>query len=158
MTSLVWHSSMLVNLVLALSVWVSSSIPDLEVALSCVCVRVCVCVLQSLHLISLYTSLYFSRNNIYYIFSSNDPGIYNIKMYYKGKSDPIYERNMQLEDLLEMQNQSDPVIDMEGFVLLSVRRTLLLMNRLFIKGDTPHRGSIQRRLSLSISSTSNVKI
>jgi hypothetical protein len=49
------------------------------------------------------------RNNIYYIFSSNDPGIYNIKMYYKGKSDPIYERNMQLEDLLEMQNQSDPV-------------------------------------------------
>jgi hypothetical protein len=75
---------MLVNLVLALSVWVSSSIPDLEVALSCVCVRVCVCVLQSLHLISLYTSLYFSRNNIYYIFSSNDPGIYNIKMYYKG--------------------------------------------------------------------------
>jgi hypothetical protein len=75
-----------------------------------------------------------------------------------GKSDPIYERNMQLEDLLEMQNQSDPVIDMEGFVLLSVRRTLLLMNRLFIKGDTPHRGSIQRRLSLSISSTSNVKI
>ena len=49
------------------------------------------------------------------------------------------------------------VIDMEGFVLLNVRRTLLLLNRLFIRGEVAHRSSIHRRISLSIASTSNAK-
>ncbi|XP_065888130.1 uncharacterized protein [Dysidea avara] len=84
------------------------------------------------------------RNNIYYMFSSTEPGIYKITMHYKGHPKAIYQKNIHLEDLLELQHLRDPILDMEGFVLLNVRRTLLLLNRTFIKGETPLHRPISR--------------
>ena len=76
------------------------------------------------------------RTTIQYVFSCPEPGIYNIAMHRKGSQKAIYEKTLHLEDLLELQHLSDPIIEMEGFVVLNVRRTLILLNRIFMRKDS----------------------
>lgn len=85
------------------------------------------------------------RGNIYYSISCQEPGIYNIVVHQKGSEKVIYEKQLHLEDLLEHQHFPDPIIDMEGLVLLNARQTLLLLSRYFIKKDPPR--PVSRHLS-----------
>ena len=85
------------------------------------------------------------RGNIYYSISCQEPGIYNIVVHQKGSEKVIYEKQLHLEDLLEHQHFPDPIIDMEGLVLLYARQTLLLLSRYFIKKDPPR--PVSRHLS-----------
>lgn len=87
------------------------------------------------------------RGSVYYILSCLEPGIYSLAMHHKGHSKAIYDKRIHLEDLLELQHLRDPVIDLEGFVVLNVRRTLLLLNRHFIRRDSASHHQISRHFS-----------
>eukprot|EP00731_Ephydatia_muelleri_P030416 Em0021g939a len=87
------------------------------------------------------------RASIQYLFSCPEPGIYIIAMHRKGSQKAIYERTVHLEDLLELQHLSDPIIEMEGFVVLNVRRTLILLNRIFMRKDSGYHRPISRHFS-----------
>jgi hypothetical protein len=65
--------------------------------------------------------------------------------YFVGNQKVIFEKQLCLEDLLEQQHLQDPVINMEGLVLLNARRTLMMLSRYFMKKDPPR--PVSRHLS-----------
>ncbi|XP_019850644.1 PREDICTED: GTPase-activating protein-like isoform X2 [Amphimedon queenslandica] len=85
------------------------------------------------------------RGTMYYAIFCVEPGIYSITVHQKGNDKAIYEKKLCLEDLLEQQRLQDPVIDMEGLVLLNARRTLMMLSRCFMKKDNPR--PVSRHLS-----------
>ncbi|XP_064394192.1 uncharacterized protein LOC135341540 isoform X2 [Halichondria panicea] len=98
------------------------------------------------------------RKAISYQMSCPEPGIYLLSMHYKGHQKAIYEKTLHLEDLLELQHLRDPVIDMEGFVILNVRRTLLLLNRYFMRREAGPSRPMSRHFSapaLTLNGTKN---
>lgn len=63
-----------------------------------------------------------------------DPGIYKISMYYKipMPGQPcLMELDLHLEDLLELQHFRDPILNLNEYVVLDVRRTLLFLHKYF---------------------------
>lgn len=75
------------------------------------------------------------KSNIYFTVVSPEPGIYKITLHYKspipGQS-PKMELDLRLEDLLEQQHFRDPVLNLNEFVVLDVRHTLLFLRKHFV--------------------------
>eukprot|EP01137_Pigoraptor_chileana_P029672 Opistho-2@15132 len=72
------------------------------------------------------------RNNIYFNFSSPEPGLFVIALFYKGRDKAIVEMSLNLEDLLEKQHDNLQHLDLE-YVQLNVNKTLHLLNKTFLK-------------------------
>ncbi|XP_048588250.1 GTPase-activating protein isoform X2 [Nematostella vectensis] len=71
------------------------------------------------------------KSDISVTLASPEPGIYTIALYYKGKTSKAYETDLNLEELLEKQHLSDPVLHLNDFVVVDVKRTLLLLHKYF---------------------------
>jgi Ras GTPase-activating-like protein IQGAP2/3 len=76
-----------------------------------------------------------SKTNIYLTVLSAEPGIYKVTLHYKtplpGK-EPKLEIELRLEDMLELQHFRDPILNVNEFVVLDVRRTLLFLRKHFV--------------------------
>jgi len=74
------------------------------------------------------------KNNISFTVACVEPGIYRISLHYKSPlpGHPSFmELDLHLEDLLELQHFSDPILNLNEFVVLDVRRTLLFLHKHF---------------------------
>ncbi|CAO3696688.1 unnamed protein product [Rhizopus stolonifer] len=71
------------------------------------------------------------RTNIFFTISSPLPGTFVIAMHFKGRDKPILEMDLKLDDLLEKQQDSVELLDLE-YVRLNVSKTLALLNKTFI--------------------------
>ncbi|KAG1467244.1 hypothetical protein G6F56_004517 [Rhizopus delemar] len=71
------------------------------------------------------------RSNIFFTISSPLPGTFVIAMHFKGRDKPILEMDLKLDDLLEKQQDSVELLDLE-YVRLNVSKTLALLNKTFI--------------------------
>ncbi|KAJ3099582.1 glyceraldehyde-3-phosphate dehydrogenase 1 [Phlyctochytrium planicorne] len=72
------------------------------------------------------------RANIFFNVSSPVMGTFLIALHFKGREKPILEMDLKLDDLLEKQQQGVQLLDLE-YVQLSVAKTLLLLNKTFLK-------------------------
>lgn len=74
------------------------------------------------------------KQNISFTVFSTEPGIYRIQLHYKipipGHSN-LMQLDLHLEDLLELQHFRDPIMNLNEFVVLDVRRTLLFLHKHF---------------------------
>ncbi|KAI9248995.1 Rho GTPase activation protein, partial [Sporodiniella umbellata] len=71
------------------------------------------------------------RANIFFTISSPLPGTFVIAMHFKGRDKPILEMDLKLDDLLEKQQDSVELLDLE-YVRLNVTKTLNLLHKTFI--------------------------
>ncbi|EIE88660.1 hypothetical protein G6F46_010243 [Rhizopus delemar] len=71
------------------------------------------------------------RANIFFSISSPLPGTFVIAMHFKGREKPILEMDLKLDDLLEKQQDSVELLDLE-YVRLNVTKTLNLLNKTFV--------------------------
>ncbi|KAJ3214314.1 glyceraldehyde-3-phosphate dehydrogenase 1 [Dinochytrium kinnereticum] len=72
------------------------------------------------------------RGNIFFNISSPVMGTFLIALHFKGRDKPILEMDLKLDDLLEKQQQGVQLLDLE-YVQLSVSKTLILLNKTFLK-------------------------
>ncbi|KAI9754888.1 MAG: glyceraldehyde-3-phosphate dehydrogenase 1 [Lichina confinis] len=72
------------------------------------------------------------RGNIYFNFSSPSPGNFIISLHYKGRNRSLLELDLKLDDLLEMQKDSQEDLDLE-YVQFNVPKVLTLLNRRFAR-------------------------
>ncbi|XP_031568487.1 GTPase-activating protein-like [Actinia tenebrosa] len=63
--------------------------------------------------------------------SSPEPGIYTVTLFYKGETSKAYETDLILEELLEKQHLSNPALHLNDFVVVDVKKTLLLLHKYF---------------------------
>lgn len=70
------------------------------------------------------------RLNIFFHISSPIPGTFVISLHYKGRDRGLLELDLKLDDLLEMQQNSVHLLDLE-YVHFSVAKTLKLLNTQF---------------------------
>ncbi|CCG80715.1 Putative uncharacterized protein [Taphrina deformans PYCC 5710] len=70
------------------------------------------------------------RLNIYFNISSPIPGTFVISLHYKGRDRGLLELDLKLDDLLEMQQNSVHLLDLE-YVHFSVPKTLKMLNTQF---------------------------
>lgn len=75
------------------------------------------------------------KSNIYFTVMSSQPGIYEIGLHYRvpmpGQNPKLETIELSLEDLLELQHLRDPVLNLNDYVLLDVRRTLSFLHKNF---------------------------
>ncbi|EEP82015.1 ras-GAP protein [Uncinocarpus reesii 1704] len=72
------------------------------------------------------------RANIYFMFKSPLPGTFVISLHYKGRARGLLELDLKLDDLLEMQKDSQEDLDLE-YVQFNVSRVLALLNKRFAR-------------------------
>ncbi|KLJ10289.1 IQ domain-containing protein containing GTPase activating protein [Blastomyces silverae] len=72
------------------------------------------------------------RANIYFMFKSPLPGTFVISLHYKGRARGLLELDLKLDDLLEMQKDSQEDLDLE-YVQFNVSRVLSLLNKRFAR-------------------------
>ncbi|PGH21562.1 hypothetical protein AJ80_03122 [Polytolypa hystricis UAMH7299] len=72
------------------------------------------------------------RANIYFMFKSPLPGTFVISLHYKGRARGLLELDLKLDDLLEMQKDSQEDLDLE-YVQFNVSRVLTLLNKRFAR-------------------------
>lgn len=72
------------------------------------------------------------RGNIYFNFSSQSPGNFIISLHYRGRPRSLLELDLKLDDLLEMQKDSQEDLDLE-YVQFNVPKVLTLLNRRFAR-------------------------
>ncbi|KAK2743232.1 glyceraldehyde-3-phosphate dehydrogenase 1 [Myotisia sp. PD_48] len=72
------------------------------------------------------------RANIYFMFRSPLPGTFVISLHYKGRARGLLELDLKLDDLLEMQKDSQEDLDLE-YVQFNVSRVLALLNKRFAR-------------------------
>ncbi|QKX56183.1 uncharacterized protein TRUGW13939_03283 [Talaromyces rugulosus] len=70
------------------------------------------------------------RANIYFMFKSPLPGTFVISLHYKGRARGLLELDLKLDDLLEMQKDSQEDLDLE-YVQFNVTKVLTLLNKRF---------------------------
>lgn len=70
------------------------------------------------------------RINIFFNISSPIPGTFVISLHYKGRNRGLLELDLKLDDLLEMQQNSVQLLDLE-YVHFSVTKTLKMLNSQF---------------------------
>ncbi|KAK2763803.1 glyceraldehyde-3-phosphate dehydrogenase 1 [Arachnomyces sp. PD_36] len=70
------------------------------------------------------------RANIYFMFKSPLPGTFVISLHYKGRARGLLELDLKLDDLLEMQKDSQEDLDLE-YVQFNVSKVLTLLNKRF---------------------------
>lgn len=70
------------------------------------------------------------RQQIYFSIYSPTPGSFLIALHFKGRTEPLVEVDVKLDDLLEKQNDHDQVLDME-YVRLNVGRLYGLLCGLY---------------------------
>ncbi|KAI8368200.1 Rho GTPase activation protein [Radiomyces spectabilis] len=73
----------------------------------------------------------YRRNNIFITISSPTPGTFIIAIHYKGRDKPILEIDLKLDDLLEKQQDSIEILDLE-YIKLDVSKILQLLSKTFI--------------------------
>lgn len=71
------------------------------------------------------------RNNLYFLLSIEEAGVFKIAVHYEGRENEIISHNFHLEDLLEHQYLQNPVLSDLGFVNLNAKNLLLLIYRTF---------------------------
>eukprot|EP00794_Sanderia_malayensis_P010898 gene10898-12057_t len=75
------------------------------------------------------------KSNIYFTVVSSQPGIYEIGLHYRvplpGENPKLDTIELSLEDLLELQHLRDPVLNLNDFIVLDVRRTLSFLHKNF---------------------------
>jgi Ras GTPase-activating-like protein IQGAP2/3 len=72
------------------------------------------------------------RANIYFNFTSPLPGTFVISLHYKGRNRGLLELDLKLDDLLEMQKDSQEELDLE-YVQFNVSKVLVLLNKRFAR-------------------------
>lgn len=72
------------------------------------------------------------RANIYFMFKSPLPGTFVISLHYKGRARGLLELDLKLDDLLEMQKDSQEDLDLE-YVQFNVTKVLTLLNKRFAR-------------------------
>ncbi|OKL58872.1 hypothetical protein UA08_05569 [Talaromyces atroroseus] len=72
------------------------------------------------------------RANIYFMFRSPLPGTFVISLHYKGRARGLLELDLKLDDLLEMQKDSQEDLDLE-YVQFNVSKVLVLLNKRFAR-------------------------
>lgn len=72
------------------------------------------------------------RANIYFMFRSPLPGTFVISLHYKGRARGLLELDLKLDDLLEMQKDSQEDLDLE-YVQFNVTKVLTLLNKRFAR-------------------------
>jgi Ras GTPase-activating-like protein IQGAP2/3 len=72
------------------------------------------------------------RANIYFNFTSPLPGTFVISLHYKGRNRGLLELDLKLDDLLEMQKDSQEDLDLE-YVQFNVSKVLVLLNKRFAR-------------------------
>ncbi|MCJ1338564.1 glyceraldehyde-3-phosphate dehydrogenase 1, partial [Bachmanniomyces sp. S44760] len=72
------------------------------------------------------------RANIYFNFTSPLPGTFVISLHYKGRNRGLLELDLKLDDLLEMQKDSQEDLDLE-YVQFNVPKVLALLNKRFAR-------------------------
>ncbi|KAI9754077.1 MAG: MutS-like protein [Chaenotheca gracillima] len=72
------------------------------------------------------------RANIYFNFTSPLPGTFVISLHYKGRTRSLLELDLKLDDLLEMQKDSQEDLDLE-YVQFNVPKVLNLLNKRFAR-------------------------
>ncbi|KAF2147284.1 uncharacterized protein K452DRAFT_282277 [Aplosporella prunicola CBS 121167] len=72
------------------------------------------------------------RANIYFNFTSPLPGTFVISLHYKGRNRGLLELDLKLDDLLEMQKDSQEDLDLE-YVQFNVSKVLNLLNKRFAR-------------------------
>lgn len=72
------------------------------------------------------------RANIYFNFTSPLPGTFVISLHYKGRNRGLLELDLKLDDLLEMQKDSQEDLDLE-YVQFNVTKVLNLLNKRFAR-------------------------
>lgn len=72
------------------------------------------------------------RANIYFNFTSPLPGTFVISLHYKGRNRGLLELDLKLDDLLEMQKDSQEDLDLE-YVQFNVTKVLVLLNKRFAR-------------------------
>ena len=71
------------------------------------------------------------RNNLYFLLSIEDAGVFKIAVHYEGRDNEIISYNFGLEELLEHQYLQNPVLTELEFVNLNAKKFLLLIYRTF---------------------------
>ncbi|KAF2455399.1 Rho GTPase activation protein [Lineolata rhizophorae] len=72
------------------------------------------------------------RANIFFNFTSPLPGTFVISLHYKGRNRGLLELDLKLDDLLEMQKDSQEDLDLE-YVQFNVTKVLALLNKRFAR-------------------------
>lgn len=72
------------------------------------------------------------RANIFFNITSPMPGTFVISLHYKGRSRGLLELDLKLDDLLEMQQNSQDELDLE-YVQFNVPKVLTLLNKRFAR-------------------------
>ena len=71
------------------------------------------------------------RNNLYFLLSIEDAGVFKIAVHYEGRDNEIISHNFGLEELLEHQYLQNPILNELEFVNLNAKNLLLLIYRTF---------------------------
>ncbi|XP_065841004.1 uncharacterized protein [Oscarella lobularis] len=71
--------------------------------------------------------------DLFFVMMSPAPGTYRVSMRNKGGVKELVEKTFHLEELLEVQHLQDPLLDLDGIVVLDARRTLSLLNKTFLR-------------------------
>jgi Ras GTPase-activating-like protein IQGAP2/3 len=104
---------------------IESEVPDDRYVWSCVCGRVAVCITRC----SLVLSLLHRRSAIFFAFSCNSPGIFDVTVMYRSRH--IAKISLQLDDLLEKQHMGQLEFETD-FLKLNVNLLIYLLNKDFI--------------------------
>lgn len=72
------------------------------------------------------------RGNIFFNITSPSPGTFVISLHYKGRNRGLLELDLKLDDLLEMQKESQEDLDLE-YVQFNVTKVLQLLNKRFAR-------------------------
>ncbi|KAI6657312.1 hypothetical protein LOD99_60 [Oopsacas minuta] len=71
------------------------------------------------------------RNNLYFLLSVEDAGVFKIAVHYEGRDNEIASHSFGLEELLEHQYLQNPILSDLEFVNLNAKNLLLLIYRTF---------------------------
>ncbi|GAM86585.1 hypothetical protein ANO11243_045990 [Dothideomycetidae sp. 11243] len=72
------------------------------------------------------------KGGTYFNMTSPSPGTFIISLWYKGRNRGIFELDLKLDDLLEMQKDGNDELDLD-YITLNVSRLLLLLNKKFAR-------------------------
>ncbi|PNS17502.1 GTPase-activating protein [Sphaceloma murrayae] len=72
------------------------------------------------------------KGGTYFNMTSPSPGTFIISLWYKGRNRGIFELDLKLDDLLEMQKDGNDELDLD-YITLNVPRLLLLLNKKFAR-------------------------
>ncbi|KAG8623232.1 hypothetical protein KVT40_008208 [Elsinoe batatas] len=72
------------------------------------------------------------KSGTYFNMTSPSPGTFIISLWYKGRNRGIFELDLKLDDLLEMQKDGNDELDLD-YITLNVPRLLVLLNKKFAR-------------------------